>query len=110
MSRCFFLMIRRPPRSTRTDTRFPYTTLFRSANARSKFYPRRIVPPGVHAMPVLSRLSLPLALSLLLASGTVAAAPDGADIDKVTGSIPAEPGQVSGDLHTVSGRIGRAHV
>src|SRR3546814_11216361 len=26
----FFLRIRRPPRSTRTDTRFPYTTLFRS--------------------------------------------------------------------------------
>src|SRR3546814_19476978 len=26
----FFLMIRRPPRSTRTDTLFPYTTLFRS--------------------------------------------------------------------------------
>src|SRR3546814_14842708 len=29
----FFLMIRRPPRSTRTDTLFPYTTLFRSAVA-----------------------------------------------------------------------------
>src|SRR3546814_2698289 len=27
-------MIRRPPRSTRTDTLFPYTTLFRSAVAR----------------------------------------------------------------------------
>src|SRR3546814_6983991 len=27
-----FLMIRRPPRSTRTDTLFPYTTLFRSAH------------------------------------------------------------------------------
>src|SRR3546814_13765838 len=27
---CFFLMIRRPPRSTRTDTLCPYTTLFRS--------------------------------------------------------------------------------
>src|SRR3546814_18478516 len=27
---CFFLMIRRPPRSTRTDTLFPYTTRFRS--------------------------------------------------------------------------------
>src|SRR3546814_8398435 len=26
----FFLMIRRPPRTTRTDTLFPYTTLFRS--------------------------------------------------------------------------------
>src|SRR3546814_8909390 len=29
----FFLMIRRPPRSTRTDTLFPYTTLFRSGLA-----------------------------------------------------------------------------
>src|SRR3546814_20140621 len=28
----FCLMIRRPPRSTRTDTLFPYTTLFRSAD------------------------------------------------------------------------------
>src|SRR3546814_1005050 len=27
---CFFLRLRRPPRSTRTDTLFPYTTLFRS--------------------------------------------------------------------------------
>src|SRR3546814_10824817 len=26
----FYLLIRRPPRSTRTDTLFPYTTLFRS--------------------------------------------------------------------------------
>src|SRR3546814_7199846 len=35
-----FLMIRRPPRSTRTDTLFPYTTLFRSS-----FAPRcRILP------------------------------------------------------------------
>src|SRR3546814_10163279 len=30
----FLLMIRRPPRSTRTDTLFPYTTLFRSDGAR----------------------------------------------------------------------------
>src|SRR3546814_3484287 len=30
----FFLMIRRPPRSTRTDTLFPYTTLFRSRAGR----------------------------------------------------------------------------
>src|SRR3546814_2079799 len=30
----FFLMIRRPPRSTRTDTLFPYTTLFRSRQRR----------------------------------------------------------------------------
>src|SRR3546814_10168789 len=32
-------MIRRPPRSTRTDTLFPYTTLFRSAASRAA--PRR---------------------------------------------------------------------
>src|SRR3546814_13989836 len=31
----FFLMIRRPPRSTRTDTLFPYTTLFRSSCSAS---------------------------------------------------------------------------
>src|SRR3546814_12115305 len=31
----FFLMIRRPPRSTRTDTLFPYTTLFRSLAAKT---------------------------------------------------------------------------
>src|SRR3546814_3597524 len=29
-------MIRRPPRSTRTDTLFPYTTLFRSARSRDQ--------------------------------------------------------------------------
>src|SRR3546814_3914190 len=29
-------MIRRPPRSTRTDTLFPYTTLFRSHRARGR--------------------------------------------------------------------------
>src|SRR3546814_13051817 len=35
----FFLMIRRPPRSTRTDTLFPYTTLFRSLDPRARRHP-----------------------------------------------------------------------
>src|SRR3546814_20530876 len=35
---CFFLRIRRPPRSTRTDTLIPYTTLFRSALARRQAF------------------------------------------------------------------------
>src|SRR3546814_9313374 len=39
----FFLMIRRPPRSTRTDTLFPYTTLFRSREAISTRAPPPIV-------------------------------------------------------------------
>src|SRR3546814_7999711 len=34
-----FLMIRRPPRSTRTDTLFPYTTLFRSAGGSAQHAP-----------------------------------------------------------------------
>src|SRR3546814_4471196 len=36
----FFLMIRRPPRSTRTDTLFPYTTLFRSVSRVHHHQPR----------------------------------------------------------------------
>src|SRR3546814_7339639 len=32
----FFLMLRRPPISTRTDTLFPYTTLFRSCRSSTK--------------------------------------------------------------------------
>src|SRR3546814_14389097 len=39
----FFLMIRRPPRSTRTDTLFPYTTLFRSQRLPA---PLRAWPSG----------------------------------------------------------------
>src|SRR3546814_8769214 len=34
-------MIRRPPRSTRTDTLFPYTTLFRSRHGNGKRCPRQ---------------------------------------------------------------------
>src|SRR3546814_12988812 len=33
----FFVMIRRPPKSTRTATLFPYTTLFRSYSVLSRF-------------------------------------------------------------------------
>src|SRR3546814_14428044 len=36
-------MIRRPPRSTRTDTLFPYTTLFRSAERSSRGLPRLVL-------------------------------------------------------------------
>src|SRR3546814_7819379 len=40
-------MVRRPPRSTRTDTLFPYTTLFRSQS----FATRRAPPPPAGAAP-----------------------------------------------------------
>src|SRR3546814_20861114 len=44
LSTCFFLMLRRPPRSTRTDTLFPYTTLFRSDGARRPLVQRDAAP------------------------------------------------------------------
>src|SRR3546814_17101980 len=49
--RCvLFLMIRRPPRATRTDTLFPYTTRFRSRGAgradRRRHPPPRANPPA----------------------------------------------------------------
>src|SRR3546814_19135560 len=39
----FFLMIRRPPRSTRTDTLFPYTTLFRSEGGQFRSDPPIVI-------------------------------------------------------------------
>src|SRR3546814_3329071 len=39
-------MIRRPPRSTRTDTLFPYTTLFRSRPARAAKASRSAISTG----------------------------------------------------------------
>src|SRR3546814_15878476 len=47
----FFLMIRRPPRSTRTDTRFPYTTLFRSP-VRRALRPPRLLGTGQRPHPL----------------------------------------------------------
>src|SRR3546814_18788344 len=49
----FFLMTRRPPRSTRTDTLFPYTTLFRSyrrpdCHSHGRFRARARGVPYIH--------------------------------------------------------------
>src|SRR3546814_15346866 len=46
----FFLMRRRPPRTTRTDTLFPYTTLFRSRNRPSiGLIPKAYLAPVGHS-------------------------------------------------------------
>src|SRR3546814_16911753 len=56
-------MIRRPPRSTRTDTLFPYTTLFRSCPASNHALlgrtidPRRLLEAGRLALGTDSRLT-----------------------------------------------------
>src|SRR3546814_9899712 len=51
-------MIRRPPRSTRTDTLFPYTTLFRSQGKADNVYPlqrdrEKDKPPMSNRLPVM---------------------------------------------------------
>src|SRR3546814_5395865 len=82
----FFLMKRRPPRSTRTDTLLPYTTLFRSASPRRPHHPAdhgalRPVPGGIG----LVRRGMARRAALLLRSeGLVAAAPAAA-----VGPLPA---------------------
>src|SRR3546814_10956352 len=61
----FFCMIRRPPRSTRTDTLFPYTTLFRSLRVEEGSLGMGVghlekpaaLPPGVQQDAVISRVA-----------------------------------------------------
>src|SRR3546814_2212779 len=48
-------MIRLPPRSTRTDTLFPYTTLFRSQFRGERLRGEDVVELQVHGSPVLLR-------------------------------------------------------
>src|SRR3546814_11987583 len=54
-------MIPRPPRSTRTDTLFPYTTLFRSERGRDAKRPRLTVA-GLPQLP--THLEIPVTLSV----------------------------------------------
>src|SRR3546814_7318593 len=49
-----FLMIRRPPRATRTDTLFPYTTLFRSVCYQIKWTPVTFIQRW-HILPLTRR-------------------------------------------------------
>src|SRR3546814_3757057 len=49
----FFLMIRRPPRSTRTDTLFPYTTLFRSVCSTKRW---ELAGPGLGSVMIMVKL------------------------------------------------------
>src|SRR3546814_1369778 len=52
-------MIRRPPRSTRTDTLFPYTTLFRSDPADGKVYNASVLLDGGKVAAVRYKWDLP---------------------------------------------------
>src|SRR3546814_10683391 len=72
----FFLMIRRPPRSTRTDTLFPYTTLFRS-NATM-------------ATALMERIERRLGAEVQTSWGMTELSPLG------TAAVPGDPGRTAG--------------
>src|SRR3546814_11126986 len=94
-------MIRRPPRSTRTDTRFPYTTLFRSeeqlavkiAPVRSGFvltahgasHKLRILPAhaAVHARHMIEKIPPDLSRFLICPMPGLLVAPNVKEGDKV---------------------------
>src|SRR3546814_19071802 len=107
----FFLMIRRPPRSTRTDTLFPYTTLFRSIVLRGlRFRPLNLIRAPMRM------LSRPLQILGAVALGLAAAALF-AQMEGERGVPPIASGgdfQVSHVKVDVFARdafkIGRAHV
>src|SRR3546814_4320393 len=89
----FFLMIRRPPRSTRTDTLFPYTTLFRS-RYRSRSIARR-TPPAVAELiecslerPPKSTTTAGLSILRPLARGLVVVGGEvGCDVTRIHGAV-----------------------
>src|SRR3546814_6747577 len=74
-------MLRRPPGSTRTDTLFPYTTLFRSLSRRAGRHARRhpLRQPDPHRRPVMiqhaSRLRRHIATAALATFVTVSLSP-----------------------------------
>src|SRR3546814_11649623 len=96
----FFLMIRRPPRSTRTDTLFPYTTLFRSlAGSREPLNQCNVERRGEqHVWRCMERLQ---ALHQALYPAVCIASPNG--------DFPFEPSP-DHKVGTERMKIGRAHV
>src|SRR3546814_11683581 len=89
----FFLMIRRPPRSTRTDTLFPYTTLFRSMMLENELAHRSLeeVEAGLDAIAAAMDASIDAGCS---STGVL---PGGLKVKRRAPQIAAD-------------KIGRAHV
>src|SRR3546814_18374395 len=96
----FFLMIRRPPRSTRTDKLFPYTTLFRSRDGP--------MPLGAFEQVIRVNLIGSFNLLRLAAADMLGAEPVNADGERgviiSTASIAAAEGQLGQEIGRASCR------
>src|SRR3546814_15227504 len=90
----FFLMIRRPPRSTRTDTLFPYTTLFRSLDGTG-------IGEVAHAGELVALLAvLATALTVALAGDRAVAGARAADVARGQAQVDGRH-RVAGAHHLV---------
>src|SRR3546814_15958725 len=121
----FLLMIRRPPRSTRTDTRFPYTTLFRSRldgavlgwQALAVGPRRGLACRGVHALgedllgQALLEAGFRLGAQLLLLAAPVGGRKERQDGADDLGEVGAAPRDGEGVVHRLR-QVGdqRAHL
>src|SRR3546814_19492713 len=95
-----FLMIRRPPRSTRTDTLFPYTTLFRSQMRWTSSRPFGRQKPRWEAATIAQAASL----------GANAAVDSAGSLAQHTQAIESMLDFIRGVAGQTNLQIGRAHV
>src|SRR3546814_12097511 len=116
----FFLMFRRPPRSTRTDTLFPYTTLFRSTGEAVRIGITGV--PGVGKSTFIERFGLQLVTaghrvavlavdpSSKISGGSILG--DKTRMEALSRHPQAfiRPSPTGGTLGGVARQIGRAHV
>src|SRR3546814_20492811 len=89
----FFLMIRRPPRSTRTDTLFPYTTVFLSAQMASflaRLLDLRVAEHGA-VLPDLPKLPAPPPTTTVPPTTTTTRPPTTTTPQAPVASAPAAP-------------------
>src|SRR3546814_11825898 len=109
-------MIRRPPRSTRTDTLFPYTTLFRSFLGRCLLIEEAVeTGPSAKGWGMIKRLIVMVATVVLLGGGGAATwlffskpEPSGEEPAAVVDPTFINIGALS--IPVIRGEIGRAHV
>src|SRR3546814_249147 len=94
-----YLMLRRPPRSTRTDTLFPYTTLFRSN-------PQVERQPVIH-LPIV--LDVDAELEIIRFDRRIALTGRRAEFDAIGDGV-VEGATVRIEIGVIMIEIGRAHV
>src|SRR3546814_9976625 len=105
-------MIRRPPRSTRTDTLFPYTTLFRSLidDAIEIFEDRRAVGDRFFMLPRFEDEAERVHVAVRTDARITEKIPGAAKLFAALDEGEAMVGAIHLQMHGHADKIGRAHV